>query len=369
VTLTLRTRTLHDPDGHSPALALRGDWLIVEVGDGAHVGRGEASHSGDDGACLSRVEELFDAHVRGVEPIPEAITWLEEGDFSEAAELRTATAISALDQALWELAARREGVPVWRLFACEPLRRSVPVYVTVNRALASRDDADYRDAVGRAVELGVTRVKVAPFEAVTGAGDPLVAARRGVAVLRMLRETYPGVGLRVDLHERFRPDDALALLTQLLPLGLDWIEAPCPAGPVYAEIRRRAGVPLAAGELSFGTADYVELASRGWVDVVMPDVKHVGGFGPLLRVCDAVRPFGVRVSPHNPSGIVSTAASLHAAALAEGATEIELALPGRGREAPWRPLLSGGRLHLPPGPGWGVTPGDVEEAGAGGPLA
>lgn len=356
MTLTLRTRTLPDPDGHSAALALRGDWLVVEIDDGVHLGRGEASHSGDDGACLSRAGELFEAHVKALAPRPEAISALEEGVFAEAADLRTATAISALDQALWELAARREGVPVWRLLAREPVRTSAPVYLTLNRALTTRDDADYRDAAGRALDLGVRHVKVAPFEAVVTEGDQLAAARRGLAVLVMLREAFPEVGLRVDFHERFRPENALALLPELEPLRLEWIEAPCPPGPAYAAIRRRAGVPLAAGELSFGAEEYVALAERGWVDVVMPDVKHVGGFGPLLGACEAVRPFGVRVSPHNPSGLVSTAASLHAAALAEGITEIELALPGRGRAAPWERLLHDGRLHLPPGPGWGVKP-------------
>jgi galactonate dehydratase len=355
MTLSLSTYTIPDPDGHGASLALKGDWVIVAVGDGAQVGLGEASHSGDDAACLLRIPELFERYVRLMDLSLEAIRALERGPFTHAGDIITATAVSALNQALYDLTARRADMPVWRLFAGEPVRTAVLVYVTINRALKARDDADYRTAVERSAALGVRRVKLAPFEAVTPGCDQLAAARRGLDVLRMLRAVYPDVRLRVDFHERFTPENALALLPELEPFDLDWIEVPCPIGPANAEIRRCTSIPLAAGELYFGTDAYVSLARRGWADVVMPDVKHVGGFGPLLEVCEAVRPFPVTVSPHNPSGAVSTLASLHAAALADNATELELPLHGPGHLPRYRHLLRDGALHLPSAPGWGVT--------------
>jgi galactonate dehydratase len=355
VTLALQVLTIPDPDGHGAALALKGDWVIVAIADGTHVGLGEASHSGEDEACGARVRELFERHVRAMPPSLESIRALESGSFARAGDFLTATAMSALNQALYDLAARRAAIPVWKLLAAEPVRTGVPVYMTINRALTVRDGEDYREAVGRAVSLGVRRVKLAPFEAVTPGCDQLAAARRGLDVLRMLRAVYPDVRLRVDFHERFTPENALALLPELEPFDLDWIEVPCPIGPANAEIRRCTSIPLAAGELYFGTDAYVSLARRGWADVVMPDVKHVGGFGPLLEVCEAVRPFPVTVSPHNPSGAVSTLASLHAAALADNATELELPLHGPGHLPRYRHLLRDGALHLPSAPGWGVT--------------
>lgn len=359
MTLGLRTLTIADPDGHRPALALEGDWIVVALSDGAHVGLGEASHSGDDAACAARTRSLFDRHLRALEPSLDEIRALERGAFSRADDRVVATAISALDQALHDLAARRLEVPVWRLLADTPPRDRVPVYVTINRALGPRDDADYRRAAERVLELGARRVKLAPFEAVGRTGDQLAAARRGLEVLGMLRERFPELGLRVDFHERLTPASALALLPELEPLGLDWIEVPCPIGPANAEIRRLTRIPLAAGELFFGSRPFVELCERGWADVVMPDVKHVGGFGPLLAVCEAVRPFGAVVSPHNPSGPVSTLASLHAAALAANAGELELALSGDGRLPVDLGLLREAHLHLPSAPGWGVTLDEV----------
>jgi len=228
--------------------------------------------------------------------------------------------------------------------------------MTINRALAARDDADYRHAVERVLDLGVRRVKLAPFEAVDAASrDQLGDAERGLEVLRMLRESFPDVRLRVDCHERFSPENGLALLPELDDLDLDWIEVPCPIGEANADIRRHTTIPLAAGELYFGTTEFVELCEHGWADVVMPDVKHCGGFGPLLGVCRAVQPFAVGVSPHNPSGTVSTLASLHAAALAVNATELELPLHSRGFVTAYQHLLRDGALGLPKAPGWGLT--------------
>ncbi len=367
MTLSLSTHTIADPDGHGEALALKGDWVIVALDDGTHVGLGEASHSRDDAACLAKLQELFEHHVRSVTPSLESIRALARGPFASAADFVTATAISALDQALYDLIARRAGIPVWRLFADRPVRNAVPVYVTINRALGARDDAAYRQAVERVLALSVQRVKLAPFEAVDAAShDQLGDAERGLEVLRMLRESFPDVRLRVDFHERLTPENALALLPELDELDLDWIEVPCPIGPANAAIRKRTTIPLAAGEFSFGTEDFVALCERGWADVVMPDVKHCGGFGPLLDVCTAVQPFAVSVSPHNPSGAVSTLASLHAAAVAQNATELELPLHGRGHVSAYRHLLRDGALGLPTSPGWGLTLESVLNGGGGG---
>jgi galactonate dehydratase len=70
-----------------------------------------------------------------------------------------------------------------------------------------------------------------------------------------------------------------------------------------------------AGELFFGVEKFKELARNGWADVIMPGVKHVSGFGPLLDVYTMAADYGVEVSPHNPAGPFATAASLHCTAL------------------------------------------------------
>ena len=121
-----------------------------------------------------------------------------------------------------------------------------------------------------------------------------------MATLKSLREQFPDLGVRVDFHERFaRPDDFYTLLPALERLRLDWIEEPFAMGPAYAELKRRTRLRVAAGEIFWGDRRFAEIRRQRWADVIMPDVKHVGGFGPLLDVFKASAGT-IEVSPHNP---------------------------------------------------------------------
>jgi galactonate dehydratase len=367
--LKLLHATLPDPDGHHPALRLRGDWLIIGVTDGRHTGVGEISHNGDDAACLRRVRELFDRHVAtaGFELSLPAIQGLERGAFAAAADFITATAISGLNQALLDLTAKRAGVPVWRLFrpSGEPVQRNVACYLTLNRALRARAVDDYLRAVEAAAALGVHAVKVAPFERVQPGADQLVQSADGFARLAAMRAKFPQLLLRVDCHERFTPENARALLPKFDDLGLEWLEEPCPPGAALAALRTAGRTKLAIGELYFGESRFRELLEKKWADVIMPDPKHVGGFGPLLAVCRLAERFpGAQVSPHNPSGPVATAVALQAAALSPAVTSLELILTSEPARQPGRDLLAAGRLRIPDAAGWGLPP-EVERRLAG----
>src|SRR5688572_31769404 len=192
--LVLTAHTLPDPDGHHAALKLKGDWVLVGISDGEHIGVGEISHSGDDTACVRRVRELFETHLAkrdvGSALDPTAIASLETGAWASALDFVTATAISGLNQALYDLVARRAGVPVWRLFraAADPVQRELPCYLQLNRTLRARATADFLRAVETALALGVHAVKITPFEAVTrGGGKGIVQSAEGFARLEAVR--------------------------------------------------------------------------------------------------------------------------------------------------------------------------------------
>lgn len=358
--LTLTHATLTDPDGHHAALRLKGDWLVLGISDGRHIGLGEISHSMDDSACLRRARELFDAHIArasgGFELDPVAIAALDRGAFSTAPDLVTATAISGLNQALLDLTAQRAGVPVWRLFrpSGAPVNAEVACYVTLNRALRARAIPDFLHAVEAAHALGVDAVKLTPFEAVTRDGNQLKQCEDGFARLDAVRKEFPRASLRVDCHERFTPTAARELLPRFSALRLDWLEEPCPPGPALGELRRHSKLPLAIGELFFGEGRFRELLKSGWADVIMPDPKHVGGFNALVRVCQMAEALSGQVSPHNPSGPIAACAAVQAAALSPAVTSIELILTSDPARQPCRELLQGGKLRVPTAPGWGL---------------
>lgn len=127
-------------------------------------------------------------------------------------------------------------------------------------------------------------------------------------------------------------------------------------GPAYDALKGRSKLKFAGGELFFGSTRFTEIAERGWVHVIMPDVKHVGGFGPLLTVMQQ-SDGKIDVSPHNPSGPISTAASLHAAAAHPGLVRsLEYSFDRRQTRRSTGERVEQGTLLLTGKPGWGVEP-------------
>ncbi len=357
MSLSLDFHVIADHEGHGESLLLKGDWLFVMISDGVCTGLGEATHNGDDRRCRKVIAELFSHHVKSMQLSLENIRQLEQGAFAEAPDFLTATAISAINQALYDLLARREQVPVWQLFRPEPARRQAPVYVTINRVLGRRDIDDYRDIIGQVRRRGFTQFKCAPFELVgrhESVKEQLDHSRDGLDKLRTIAAEFGELGMRIDFHARFGRDAFWELLDELESLEAVWLEEPFAIGADYGELRLRCKSPIAAGELYFGAEDFRLIVEGGWADVIMPDVKHVGGFGPLLDVCRLGEVGGVEVSPHNPSGPIATLASLHAAAVADNVTSLELPFASEDRWPASRELIRDGALHLPDGPGWGI---------------
>lgn len=361
--LELHIKCIPDPDGHNPALLLKGDWIILEITDGEFSGYGEISHSRNDAACIETAKQLFERYIKNMNPSFEAVKKLEGETFSRTDSFIQATAISGINQALYELMAKRAKVPVWKFCSSQSfpglspssspsptpshsaaagpqsqagnfgrpsteLRNyRVPAYATINRALTSRTIENYMETVECALNQGFSAIKCAPFEMVTEAGDQVALSRYGLSVLKKLRENFPDLSIRIDFHERFRMDAFKQILPEILEISPHWLEAPLPIGDAYTELRSFCKTRIALGELFYGMEGFRPIIERNWADVIMPDVKHAGGFGPLLDIsgffCGETM---VEISPHNPSGPVSAAASLHAAALSKKVTSIELPL-------------------------------------------
>lgn len=355
--LTLDFLTIPDPDGWHPSLRLKGDWLVFKISDGVHAGYGEASHSTDDALCCERARALFDSRIASFKLSLENLGALEaelslvQPDFIEA------TAWSGINQALYDLLGKREQTPVWRLFKDKTDLEKLPLYTTINRALKSRSSDEYRQVVEQVESQGIQAFKCAPFEKVIDPKDSEMTSSYGLNTIRLLRETFPELKIRVDFHERFLPEGFFKIVPELESLGVDWIEEPFALGEPYCALRKRTSLRIAAGELFWGENQFREIIDNGWAHVIMPDVKHVGGFGPLLRVIE-LGEGKVEVSPHNPSGPVATAASLHAAALfLNSVGSLEFAFDADLTRRAYGERVENGFLFLSDAPGWGV---DVE---------
>jgi galactonate dehydratase len=232
-------------------------------------------------------------------------------------------------------------------------RSHVPVYATINRALTTRSLDDYLQTVDAAVQQGFNAIKCAPFEAVTADGDQVRQSEHGLTVLAELRRRFPDLSIRIDFHERFRLDAFSSILPLVEANSPAWLESPLPIGPRYSDLRELTRREVALGELFFGYARFGEIIEKGWADVIMPDVKHVGGFGPLVDVMKRCGS-GAKISPHNPSGPVATLASVHAAAACEQVPALELPLIKAAKRAYYLDWMRNGCAEVPDGIGWGA---------------
>jgi galactonate dehydratase len=343
----------------------RGDWVFVVLRtDSGLTGLGEASHSGPNADARMPallLEQCFPT-LRGQDP--RAPQPLVAALRSLVIDRVTATAMSACEQALWDLAGKAAGVPTSRLLgAAQP--RPLPLYANINRATVDRSPAGFAATAGAAAAEGFGAVKLAPFDGMapgaagTPGGDALV--EQGLACIAAVRRALPPtVEVLVDCHSRFDLATALRVAARLRELGVTWFEEPVPTMDLPALRQVRAAVPdlrLIGGEALFGLEAFRPyLEARLW-DVAMPDVKHCGGIAALLEIASLAAEHGVTVSPHNPSGPVATAASAQALLLLPAAGRLEYAWG----EAPWRAALvqpperiEHGQLLVNDGPGLGV---------------
>jgi len=346
LSLNINCKRIADPDGHNPALLLKGDWVIVEISDGRITGLGESSHSRNDNRCIQTIGRLFDRYVKNMDLTLNGIKKLESGPFSGADDFVEATAISGINQALYDLIARRCNVAVWQLFSHKKSRQAIPVYATINRALTSRTLDDYEKIVSLAVDQGFNAIKCAPFESVLKHGDQVRQSRYGLSVLESLRNRFPDLSIRVDFHERFSLDLFTKILPEVEAIKPHWLEAPVPAGPEYSTLKLSCKNDIALGELFFGLAGFRNIVENQWADVIMPDIKHVGGLGPMVNLLNYSEG-KIQVSPHNPSGPAATALSVHAAMLSQNVTSLEVPLIINPRRAYYLKWLDKGCFKIP----------------------
>ena len=346
-------------------------WLIVRLRTNAGlIGLGEASDAFGFANTTKQDAARMDAELRGFFGLVDGKSPLEIGAYRQQGErfvakagLVSATAFSAIEQALWDLAGKALDVPTSALFGGR-IRDTLQVYANVNRATKPRTPAGFAAAATAAVRDGFRAVKAAPFDGFPPSGAPSAAVEAavedGIASVAAMRDAIgPQVELMVDCHSFFDVALAERVARRLEPQQLAWYEEPVAPEKLEEtrEIRRRIRQPMAAGEILYGVAGFQPLSRNRTVDVIMPDVKHCGGLLELTRIATVAEQDGVTVAPHNPSGPVSTAASVQVSAVLKNFRLLEF----QWGEASWRHDLvdpperfESGAIRVPDQPGFGV---------------
>ncbi len=300
------------------AVTPRTNWCFLEVRteDGL-TGLGECTLANQEALMAAEVTRL-DAALRGADAtarnrIARLLPHAPGG-------LVAATALSALEQALCDLAAQRNGQPIHALLG-GALRAPVALYANINRGTDPRTPEGFAAAARRAVAEGFAAVKLAPFEPLMWEDGATAANRaayaQGLARIGAVREAIgPDIDLMVDAHWRFSPGGAAALIRDVASANLFWLECPV-AEANRVEIARLRGLAnargmrLAGAESLIGLGAYRAVIEAGCYDVLMPDAKHAGGLVEIQRIAALAQTAGIEVAPHNPTGPVCHAHSVH----------------------------------------------------------
>ena len=275
-----------------------------------------------------------------------------------------ATAFSAIEQAQWDLVGKSLGAPVYDLVGGR-LRDELPVYANINRATTDRSPNGFAISAQQAVADGFRAIKAAPFDGFPSLDQSRAeieaATELGVHCIEAMRTAIgPDIDLKIDAHSNFDVALAIDVATRLEPQRLSWYEEPVPPTDLDSTMAIKNGIrqTMAGGEFLFGVEEFSPLCQNRAVDIIMPDVKHCGGVAEIRRIATVADLYDVLVSPHNPSGPVSTMVSAQVCA---GLPNFDI-LEYQWNEVPWRGDLvdpperfSEGILQVPDGPGYGVT--------------
>jgi galactonate dehydratase len=327
----------------------RGDWVFVLVHTDAGVtGLGEASHSGNDALLLATIE-AWKSQLVGQPAMAIGAAWnkLSRVDGGRIAH----TALSGIEQALWDAMGQHLGVPIYALFG-GALRTRLRLYANVNRHVTDRSPEGFARAARQAVDEGFTAVKLAPFDELRGRDHvrtgPKAAWRAGVERVEAVRAAIGDeIDLMVDCHGRMEPSEAIHVGKQLAACNLLWLEEAVPRAfhDELEHVSNNVPMATASAEAIFSLEGFRPFLTRRLVDVLMPDVKHVGGLREAVNVAQAARLGQFLVAPHNPSGPVATVASGHVCATMPNFLILEYAWG----EADWRADLIAPREQIEEG--------------------
>jgi len=293
-------------------------FVTVEAEDGRR-GWGEATLQGEADAVHREVAQLR-ATLLGRELSSQSEIRQIVGTCGR--DRAQATAISALDQAVGDVVAQSSGQSLAAALGSAPCD-TIKLYANINRGTLDRSPAGFAARALEVKQRGFDAVKIAPFDEIRpGEATPAGAIDPGVARIAAVRAAVgPGIHLLVDCHWRLTEALAHDVLREIEPLKLYWFECPLPEQPANFDALRRLraranadGVRLAGCEMMTGLDGFRPYLEAGIYDAIMPDVKYAGGLRELLRIGEFAASHGVACSPHNPSGPIAHAHSLHLSA-------------------------------------------------------
>jgi galactonate dehydratase len=290
------------------AIAAGGSCYVRVIADDGSYGVGESTFFGWPNA-VAEIVPSFGTYLRGRDALDVEHHWLALYRGLSFRGMAVTGAISAIDQALWDLKGRHFEVPVWQLLGGRA-RRSVRAMRVLEAAGSVQEIAQ---AARRCVEdEGYTALKVLLFRDEDHLGRQAARIENLVARFAAIRETVGWhIDLGVELHRNMTAGDAVLLCAELARLRPLFVEDPIPPDSVAAmrAFAAKVNVPVAAGERNTTIWEFAEYLERPGVAYIRPDVGIAGGITHVKKISALAESFHAGVLPHAvPSGPVAVAA-------------------------------------------------------------
>lgn len=288
---------------------VRPRWGFVEIEtDNGFVGWGEAVLEGHAAAVLACVQEMKD-YLIGKDPARIEDIWstIYRAGFYRGGGVMM-SAISGIDQALWDIKGKVYNAPVYQLLggAC---RDKVKVYSWIGGDRPS----DVGAAAKEKQNAGFTAVKMNATEELQmiDSYEKIDAVLERVAAIREACGKY--FGIAIDFHGRVHKPMAKVLAKKLEEFDPMFIEEPvlCENMECFAEIAQCCNIPIATGERLFSKYDFKRLLQAGGVDIIQPDLSHAGGITEVKKIAAMAEAYDVALAPHCPLGPIALAACLN----------------------------------------------------------
>ena len=326
-------------------------WMFLKIHtDAGIVGLGEPITEGRALTCATAIQEIA-PYLVGKDPRAVVHHWqaIYRHAFYRGGPILT-SALSGIDQALWDIKGKAFGVPVYELLG-GPTRNKVRVYAHVQRA------GSLEQGLREAMAKGFTAFKTGPAKRrparyVETPAEVKYAAERFAEMRRIVGDN---VDIGVDFHGAISPAHAKMLIKALEPYNPMFIEEPCQAQnhDVMAEIARGTHLPIATGERVFTKWGFREVLEKKAATILQPDMCHAGGITEVRLIAGMAEAYYADIAPHNPLGPISLAAGVHLAASIPNFLIQEQVSLGEGYvKQPFK--VKEGYLELPTGPGLGV---------------
>ena len=218
------------------------------------------------------------------------------------------SAISGIDQALWDIKGKYHNAPVWELMGGK-CRDNMRVYSWIG----GDRPADTGAAALEKKNAGFTAIKMNATEELqmVDTYDKVDAVLERVAAIRETCGKY--FGIAIDFHGRVHKPMAKVLAKKLEEFDPMFIEEPvlCENMELFPEIAAACNIPIATGERLFSRYDFKRLLEIGGVDIIQPDLSHAGGITEVKKIASMAEAYDVALAPHCPLGPVALASCLN----------------------------------------------------------